>query len=153
MGDEMAARAAVEVFEDHLRLGQQGTVEEDLVRNYADDVVVLTADGVHRGHDGVRELAKLLDRQLPDATFTYTAQVIAGEVGFLEWTARAADGTRVEDGPTPSSSATAASGPRPSTTPSNRPPGTIRTPAGDLKGDHHERDRHAAGGGHDLHRL
>lgn len=98
MGDEMAARAAVEVFEDHMRLGQQGTVEEDLVRNYADDVVALTADGVHRGHDGVRELAKLLDRQLPDATFTYTAQVIAGEVGFLEWTARAADGTRVEDG-------------------------------------------------------
>lgn len=27
---------------------QEWTVEEDLVRNYADDVVLLTANGVHR---------------------------------------------------------------------------------------------------------
>jgi phage host-nuclease inhibitor protein Gam len=95
MGDGRATR---EVFEDHLEQGQHGSVEEDLPRNYAPDVVVLTADGVRHGHDGVRELAERLRKELPDAAFTYTARVVAGEVALLEWTARSPSGARVDDG-------------------------------------------------------
>ena len=92
------ARSPREVFEDHLQLGQHGTVEEDLIRNYSPAVVMLTGKGVRHGHDGVRELAELLRRELPDASFPYTAQVVSGEVALLEWTAQASTGARVDDG-------------------------------------------------------
>lgn len=39
-----------------------------------------------------------LRRELPDASFTFTARVVAGEVALLEWTASAPSGARVEDG-------------------------------------------------------
>jgi copper chaperone len=80
MDAEVTDRCRAEVFEDHLRLGQHGSVEEDLARNYGPDVVMPVADGVHLGHQGVRELAKRLARPLPKATFTYIAQVVADEV-------------------------------------------------------------------------
>ncbi|WP_106819463.1 nuclear transport factor 2 family protein [Janibacter massiliensis] len=98
MADELTARGTGKVFDEHVQQGAHGTVDEDLERNYASDVVVLTGAGAHRGHEGVRELAELLRGQLPQAEFTYTARVFAGEVALLEWTAQAANGGRVEDG-------------------------------------------------------
>lgn len=98
MDIELTARGTHEVFDAHLYQGAHGSVEEDLERNYAPEVVVLTGAGVHHGHDGIRELAELLREQLPEAEFTYTARVVAGEVALLEWTAQASNGARVEDG-------------------------------------------------------
>ena len=46
-------RSPAEVFEDHLRCRREGAVEEDLARNYAADVVFLTARGLFHGHAGV----------------------------------------------------------------------------------------------------
>lgn len=63
-------------------------MEEDLARNFVPEVVVLTAAGGHRGHEEVRQLAELLRRELPEASFTDTAGVVAGDVALLEWTAR-----------------------------------------------------------------
>ena len=96
--DDSTSRSPAEVLEDHLEKALEGRVEEDLARNYAADVVVLMADGVHHGHDGVRELAALLQEQLPQSRFVYTATVVAGDVALLEWTARDDSGARVEDG-------------------------------------------------------
>jgi hypothetical protein len=90
-------RSPEEVFEDHLRLARVGAVEEDLARNFADDVVVLTRAGVYRGHDGVRELAATMQHELPDARFTYGTRVVADEIALLEWTADA-QGAWVRDG-------------------------------------------------------
>jgi hypothetical protein len=118
--DEVTAREPEEVFDDHLHQGQHGTVEEDLSRNYAPEVVVLTGAGVHRGHDGVRELAARLRQALPEASITYTARVVAGEVALLEWAASTPSGRGCRTGPTPSSSAAGASRRRPSTTRSSR---------------------------------
>ena len=84
------------MFEDHLQQGAHGSVDEDLNRSYAADVVVLTGAGTHEGHDGARELAQLLREQLPQAEFTYTARVVAGEVALLEWAAQASNGARVD---------------------------------------------------------
>ncbi len=72
-------------------------MDDDLARNYAEDVVVLTGRGIFRGHDGVRHLARLLPDELPNCTFEYRTRLVEGEVAFLEWTARA-DGARVDDG-------------------------------------------------------
>lgn len=90
-------RSAVEVLDDHLSESQTGSIEDDLARNDAQDLVVLTGRGVYRGHDGLKELAQLLEQELPHATFEYRTRLIEGEMGFLEWTARAA-GAVVDDG-------------------------------------------------------
>jgi len=90
-------RSPAEVLDDHLRESQHGSVEDDLVRNYAEELIVLTRGGVFRGHDGLRQLAQRLGDEVPDATFEYTARVVEGEVGFLEWRARGR-GAEIKDG-------------------------------------------------------
>lgn len=90
-------RSAEAVLGDHLRESRSGSVEDDLKRNYAEDVVLLTGRGLFRGHEGVRELARVLLEELPNPRFEYQTRLVHGEVGFLEWTARA-DHARVEDG-------------------------------------------------------
>ena len=93
----VANRSAAEVLDDHLRESQSGSIEEDLERNYTPDLVVLTSRGVYRGHDGLRALANLLNQELPKAIFEYRTRLVEGEIGFLEWTARA-EASCVEDG-------------------------------------------------------
>jgi hypothetical protein len=90
-------RTAREVFEDHLRCRRCHAVEEDLARNYAEDVVLLTGQGVFRGHDGVRRAAAILWGQLPCAAYEYRTTLLEGEVAFLEWTA-CCESARVDDG-------------------------------------------------------
>ncbi len=90
-------RSTQEVFADHLREGKEGSVEDDLVRNYAEDVVVLSSRGIHHGHDGIRELAQLLREELPDGTFEYQTTLVDGELAFLEWAGNS-ERAVVEDG-------------------------------------------------------
>jgi hypothetical protein len=52
-------------------------------------VVILSSDGVRRGHDGLREQASKLQRELPNCTFHYGTRLVEGEVAFLEWSAEA----------------------------------------------------------------
>lgn len=90
-------RTTAEVISDHLERAKHGNVEDDLARNYAADVTVFIADGVHHGHDGVRALADRLAEELPDAMFEYPTVLVDGEVAFLEWTGEAGR-ARVRDG-------------------------------------------------------
>ncbi len=90
-------RSTKEVLEDHLRLSQSGTVDEDLTRNYAQDLIILCARGIFRGHEGLRTLNQFLQEELPNAKFEYHTVLAAEEMAFLEWTAEA-ENARVEDG-------------------------------------------------------
>jgi hypothetical protein len=90
-------RSARQVLEDHLRRRCERDVEEDIARNYAEDVVLLTGFGVFRGHAGVRRSAQILDGQLPCAKYHYRTKQTDGPVAFLEWTARCR-GAAVKDG-------------------------------------------------------
>lgn len=90
-------RTAEEVLDDHLEKRLQGRFEDDLAQNYAPDVVMFSAAGVFRGHDGVRELHRRLVRELPDCRFEYRVRLLDGDVGFLEWSA-ACEHARVDDG-------------------------------------------------------
>jgi SnoaL-like domain len=83
---ELAARSTREVFADHLRLAALGDLEQDLARNAAEDVVMLTGRGVFRGHDGVRELARQLMEEIPSGRWTYVTELYEGPMAFLEWT-------------------------------------------------------------------
>lgn len=95
--ENLQRRSAAEVLDDHLRESQTGSIEDDLARNYAVDLVVLTGRGIYRGHDGLRQLARLLNEELPNADFEYRTRLVEGEMGFLEWAAHA-EGADVEDG-------------------------------------------------------
>ncbi|PSC02972.1 SnoaL-like polyketide cyclase [Alsobacter soli] len=95
---DLDARTPEQVLDEHLRLSRTGTLDEDLVRNFSPDLVVLTGDGVHRGHAGMRDLAARLRRELPGMEFTYKATVVSGHMAFLEWSTTARNGARVDDG-------------------------------------------------------
>ena len=97
MAEDLRARSAQEVFDDHLRLAGEHRFDEDLERNLAPDCVILERRGVFRGRDGARELARLLAQELPNAPYTYTTRLIEGRIAFLEWTAETED-ARVRDG-------------------------------------------------------
>ena len=99
-------RSAAEVLDDHLNIAQgweetddfEALVEEDLRRNVAPDIVILTGRGTFRGHEGVMELARMLAEELPEhRAFQYTYRSVEGRMAFLEWTYE--DGaSRVQDG-------------------------------------------------------
>lgn len=87
----MNQRSAREVFEDHLEKAKKGLVEPDLSQNYAKDVRLFIAEGIFQGHEGAKELADRLERELPGAKFNYTVKLVENEVAFLEWTADSQD--------------------------------------------------------------
>jgi hypothetical protein len=90
-------RTAREVFEDHLKLSEAYEVEQDIERNWSKDVVILTNRGVFHGHDGIRQLARMLEDELPNPRFHNRLVLLEGEVAFLEWTAES-DRFDVRDG-------------------------------------------------------
>jgi hypothetical protein len=97
MNEDLRARSAEEVFEDHLHLAGEHRFDEDIDRNVSPDCVVLERRGIYRGREGARELARLLSRELPDAPYNYTNRLVEGRIAFLEWTAES-EHARVRDG-------------------------------------------------------
>ncbi|MFZ6052036.1 nuclear transport factor 2-like protein [Halocola ammonii] len=87
MSKNLANRTPQQVFEDHLKLANEGKVEEDIKRNCAEDIVLLTNWGTFRGHSGVREAAKLLDDQLNGGSYNYKLIQCEDKMCFLTWTA------------------------------------------------------------------
>jgi hypothetical protein len=96
-GETIMKRSAKEIIEDHLDKSINSAMDEDLIKNYSEDVVILTSAGVFRGHPGLRKLNDVLQSELPNADFEYVAKVYAADFGFLEWRARS-DKYEVSDG-------------------------------------------------------
>lgn len=90
-------RHATDVLKDHLELREAGKLEEDLRRNYAEDVVLLTARGILRGHEGVRESAAFLYEAAQGHRYCYHLTVEDDRMAMLEWSAQGRD-TRIVDG-------------------------------------------------------
>lgn len=95
---ELATRTTQEVFDDHLRLRGQGDTEQDIERNYADDVVVLSGSGINHGHEGVRTTATILQKYMPGGSWRYPVRLVDGDYAFLQWEGRSAEGKVVTDG-------------------------------------------------------
>src|SRR4051812_37425369 len=103
--DDLNSRTAREVLDDHLNIANtwagesfEDILEKDLLRNDADDIVLLINRGVFRGHEGVRQLAWMLAEELPEhRAFGYTHVVAEGRVALLEWTYEDSK-VRVRDG-------------------------------------------------------
>ena len=108
MVEDLSKRSAQEVLDDHLNLTEhfgaeeswERIVEEDIRRNVSEDIVILInrGAGVFRGHEGVRQLARMLGEELPEHhAFEYTYRAVEGRMAFLEW-AYEDDNVRVRDG-------------------------------------------------------
>jgi hypothetical protein len=104
--EDLSACTAQEVLDDHLKLNEhfgaeedwRRIVEEDIRRNVSEDIVILINRGTFRGHEGVRELARMLGEELPEhRAFEYTYRAVEGRMAFLEWAYEDED-VRVRDG-------------------------------------------------------
>jgi hypothetical protein len=84
----VTSRSTIEVLEDHLERRRRGDIDGDLERNYARDVVLLCEHGVFKGHAAIRNSAKALIDQLPDACYQFPLKQIHGEHALLHWNAR-----------------------------------------------------------------
>lgn len=83
----LSERSVQQVFDDHLQLRLQGRLEEDLARNYASDVVLLTVNSNACGHDALRNSAKRLREQLPSAKFDLVKKQVRDRFALLIWRA------------------------------------------------------------------
>jgi hypothetical protein len=104
--EDLSSREAHEVLDDHLKLaenwggkvGFERGLEEDIRRNVSEDIVVLINRGTFHGHEGVRQLARMLAEELPEhRSFEYTYRAVEGRMAFLEW-AYEDDKVMVRDG-------------------------------------------------------
>jgi hypothetical protein len=103
--DDLSSRTARQVLDDHLNIANnwvgepfERILDEDLRRNVAEDIVILINRGVFRGHEGVRQLARMLAEELPEhRRFEYTHVAAEERIALLEWKYDDAS-VRVQDG-------------------------------------------------------
>jgi hypothetical protein len=93
----MDTRSTRAVLESHLELRRGHDLETDLGRNYAPDVVVLSAEGVNHGHDALRMTAAILDHYAGDDEYDYHDLLVDDGYGMLLWSARRSD-LQIHDG-------------------------------------------------------
>ena len=98
-------RTATEVFDDHLSLRSERRLEDDLVRNYSPDVLVITSRTSLRGKDGIRQTAATLREHCGDAPYEYLRRLVQGDFAYLVWQVSAggrrihgADSFRISEG-------------------------------------------------------
>ena len=84
---QLRRRTTQEVFDDHVTRLIARDRPSDLVRNYAEDAVVLTSVGTFRGRRGANYIDEWIHCGVPWATIEVTTRLVAGEVAFLEWSA------------------------------------------------------------------
>jgi hypothetical protein len=80
-------RSFEEVFEDHLELSKKEEWEEDMKRNFSEEIVILFENKIYHGHEGIKILATRLIKEIPKAKYHYNMILLDKELGMLEWTA------------------------------------------------------------------
>ena len=89
-------RTPQEIFAHHASALMAGDVDE-LVADYVEVAVLISAAEVFRGRDGVRKAFEGILADLPEAAWDVPTQVFEDDVLFIEWSAVAKD-SRVTDG-------------------------------------------------------
>jgi hypothetical protein len=90
--EDLTFRSTRQVIEDHIRLQIAGQFDEDLRRNYAQDIVLLTESGREvRGYEAVRNAAWRLYQHGPGSCYEMVALTVNGEYGLLIWKINAPD--------------------------------------------------------------
>jgi hypothetical protein len=90
------ARTPQEIFEHHVTAIRAGDVD-GIVSDYAEDAVLVTAQGAVRGRAAVREAFTGVLSQLSDATWDFPTQVYEDDVLFVVWSV-VGEKARIMDG-------------------------------------------------------
>ncbi|HLS02929.1 MAG TPA: nuclear transport factor 2 family protein [Beutenbergiaceae bacterium] len=85
-------QSITEIIYSHLAYRLRGETDQDITKNFAQDVVVLSSLGRFYGHEGVKESAGILSEQTAGGSFSYRQTLIEDQYAFLEWTASAPQG-------------------------------------------------------------
>ncbi|HKK44745.1 MAG TPA: hypothetical protein VJ964_04450 [Balneolaceae bacterium] len=94
---KISNRPTAEVFNEYLVLAQKNDIQTDINRNFSADCVLLTSYGIFKNHQGVKEAAKLLEKQIGRTTYKYNTKMIEGDIAFLEWSAEGKN-VHIDDG-------------------------------------------------------
>lgn len=78
------ARTPQEIFDHHIHALVARDVD-DLLADYTDDSVLITAAGVAQGRDGIRAAFSQLADALASAVFDIKSKTYHGEILLLEW--------------------------------------------------------------------
>ena len=78
------ARSAEEILAHHLHALVADDLD-DLIADYADDAVLVTAAGVARGKEAIRAAFAAFSGALAGAVFDVKTQIVEGDVVLLEW--------------------------------------------------------------------
>lgn len=81
-------RSTREVIDDHLVRRQNGDLDGDIAENYANDIVLLSAEGISHGHAGIRSCNQVLREYIPEADYDYLNVLVHEDIAFLQWRAR-----------------------------------------------------------------
>ena len=76
-------RSTQDVFDSHLTLRRQGKTEEDIERNYAEDIVVLSGSGINQGLEGIRTTATILEKYMPGGSWEYPVRLVDGDYAYF----------------------------------------------------------------------
>lgn len=87
-------RTTSDIIEHHLRCRRDDDLNRDLLDNYSDDVVLLSYEGVHHGHEGVRKLASVLASYVSAADYRYDDVIVEDDYALLRWRAEGDEITR-----------------------------------------------------------
>lgn len=92
MNKERLVATTADVLDHHLQSFGAGDLEE-LLSDYADDVVVFVPDGPLVGPEAIRPMfeAMLAEFRKPGASFTMQTQSVHGDYAYTVWTAETAD--------------------------------------------------------------
>lgn len=79
---------AEKIVEHHLASADSRNVEE-IVRDYADDAILISPDGVNKGKQAIHTAFQQMMAQQPFPALTTTRKVFEGNVGYITWTMNA----------------------------------------------------------------
>ena len=85
----MQARTPEEIFGHHAAALMKGDIDE-IVADYTEDAVFVTAERVLRGKAGVREAFETLLGLVPDAAWDVPVTVYVDDLLLIEWSATSA---------------------------------------------------------------
>src|SRR5262245_38281662 len=81
-----------DVLDHHLKAFDEGDLNE-ILSDYAPDVVLFTKDGALKGIDRIKPWFEALIAEFgkPEATFNMIQQLVEGDYAYILWTAETAD--------------------------------------------------------------
>ena len=82
------------VVEHHMQSGNNRNVEE-VMRDYADNAILISPDGVYKGKQAIRTSYEQLVAQGSESVITADRKIFEGEVGYVAWSMNAGQGPAV----------------------------------------------------------